>query len=122
MDIKNRLLKQINTGMWWGGFRSVVSSASGYNSWASLTMQAITLYIVSNSSIPGWIFISLGVFFILSVLGFEYKISIPSGIRFSNSQMWKHDNPMRIAIEKCLENDKILMEQNKKIMARLGLE
>ena len=120
MDIK-RFLKQENIGMGWGGFKAVISSASGYASWASLAIQCLTLYYVSKSGIPIWVFIICGLSFILTVLSFEWKITFPSAYKFSNAQQWKHDNPIRIKLE---EHDIKFDNQDKKldlIMEKLNI-
>lgn len=114
MDIK-RFLKQENTGQWWGGFKAIISSASSYASWASMAMQAITLYFVSKSGISIWIFIIVIIVFVIGIMIFEWKVTIPSAVRFTNSQAYKHDNPIRKDIEK-------ILKQNKLIMDKLGID
>jgi hypothetical protein len=110
MDIK-RFLKQENTGQWWGGFKAVISSASGYASWVSYIMQSITLYIVAKMDIPIWLFFLIIMSFVLTVFMFEWKITIPSAVRFTNAQTYKHDNPMRKDIEKILAQQQKIMEK-----------
>jgi hypothetical protein len=111
MGIKSKFLKQVDTGAWWGGFKSIVSSAGGYASWASLALQVFNFYLLSNSwfadrniSIPLWLFAISIFIFAIGVLVFEWKVTIPSSYKFINAQGYKHDNPIRKDIEK-LQSD-----------------
>lgn len=116
MALKEKFLTQINTGQWWGGFKAVVSSASSYASWVSMGMQAVVLYTVTsptmnekNISIPFWTFVLIIAVFAISILIFEWKVTIPSAVKFTNSQTYKHDNPIRADI-KNLQDDIILIK------------
>ena len=113
MDIK-RFLKQENTGQWWGGFKAVVSSSSSYASYISMAMQAVTLYLVSKSGISIWVYAIAVIVFALLVMIFEWKVTIPSAVRFTNAQAVKHDNPIYQEIVKMRENQE-------KIMKKLGI-
>lgn len=121
MKIKDRFLNQVNTGQWWGGFKALISSASSYASWTSMAMQAIVLYTVTspvmnekNISIPFWLFCLMIVILAISILIFEWKVTIPSAMRFTNAQTAKHDSPI-------YQNTVELLAQNKKIMEKLGI-
>lgn len=122
MDIRNKLLKQQNTGQWWGGFKALVSSCSSYASWVSMGMQAVVLYTVTtpamnekNIAIPFWLFCMIIGLIVVGLFIFEWKITIPSAIRFTNSQTAKHDSPI-------YQNTEKILQQNKKIMDKLGIE
>jgi hypothetical protein len=115
VQLNHKFFKQENTGMWWGGFKAIISSASSYASWVSMAMQALTLYYVAKSGIPIWVFAIVAASFVLTVFVFEWKITIPSAMKFTNSQQYKHDNPIRRDLEE-------IKEQNKKIMDKLGIK
>jgi len=121
MALKEKFLTQINTGQWWGGFKAVVSSASSYASWVSMCMQAVVLYTVTsptmnekNISIPFWTFVLIIAVFAISILIFEWKVTIPSAVKFTNSQTYKHENPIRRDLE-------IIKEDMKLIKNKLGI-
>jgi len=106
MDIRHKFLRQENTGQWWGGFKATVSSASSYASWVSMGMQAVVLYTVTsptmnekNISIPFWVFCLVIAVMAISILIFEWKVTIPSAVRFTNAQAYRHDNPIRADLE-----------------------
>jgi hypothetical protein len=106
MDLRKKFLKQENTGQWWGGFKAVVSSSSSYASWVSMGMQAVVLYTVTsptmnekNIAIPFWVFCLVLGILAISILMFEWKVTIPSAVRFTNAQAYKHDNPIRTDLE-----------------------
>ncbi len=115
MPLKEKFLTQINTGQWWGGFKAVVSSASSYASWVSMGMQAVVLYTVTspmmnekNISIPFWTFVLIIAVFAISILIFEWKVTIPSAVKFTNSQTYKHENPIRRDLEMIKEDMKLI--------------
>jgi hypothetical protein len=112
MNVK-RFFKQENTGQWWGGFKAIISSASSYASWASMAMQAVTLYFVAKSGISIWVFALVIVVFAIGVMIFEWKVTIPSAVRFTNAQAVKHDNPIYEEIVKLRENQEKIMEKLK---------
>jgi hypothetical protein len=109
MKIKSRFLKQVDTGAWWGGFKSLVSSAGGYASWTSLALQVFNFYLLSsgwfnerNISIPLWLF-GISVFlFAIGVFIFEWKVTLPSSYKFTNRQAYEHGNPIREDLNKVI--------------------
>jgi hypothetical protein len=98
-------MKINNISMAWGALRATISSASGYASWVSYVMQAMTFYYVSNMDIPMWLFMTIIVTSVIVVLFGERKITIPAAYKFMNKQTWDNDNPTRIKLE---EHDKKL--------------
>ena len=121
MSLKNRLLREEKVGMGWGGFKAIISSASGYASWISLAMQSVVLYTVltpymqtRDIEIPFWCFALMLVALAITVMLFEWKVTIPSAMKFTNSQQYKHDNPIRHDIER-------LQKDMDKIKEKLGV-
>jgi len=122
MDIRRKILKQQDTGQIWGAFKALVSSCSSYASWVSMSMQAVVLYTVTspmmnekNISIPFWVFCLIIVVLVIMLLTFEWKITIPSTMAFNNAQIAKHNSPI-------YQNTEKILEQNKKIMEKLGIK
>ena len=129
MAIIDKIFKQEKTGMAWGRFKAIVSSASSYASWVSLAMQSVVLYTVAtpimnakNIEIPFWTFCLLIGIFVISILLFEWKVTIPSAVKFTNEQAYKHNNPMRTDLEEIKADNQLLKKQNKKIMEKLGIK
>lgn len=111
-DIKGKLYRM---SLAWGSFRATISSASGYASWVSYVMQAMTLYYVSGLQVPLWLFLLVIIISVALVLLGERKITIPAAYIFMNRQTWDNYNPMR---EKLEEHG----EKLNKIMKKLGID
>lgn len=117
MKLKEKIFNQVNVGMAWGGFKAIISSASGYASWISLAMQAVVLYTVltpymqtRDIELPFWCFVLILFVLVICVMLFEWKVTIPSVMKFSNAQQYKHDNPIRKDLEQ-LKNDMELIKE-----------
>ena len=67
-----------------------------------------------NISIPFWTFVLIIAVFAISILIFEWKVTIPSAVKFTNSQTYKHENPIRRDLE-------IIKEDMKLIKNKLGI-
>ena len=118
MDLRKKFLKQENTGQLWGGFKATVSSASSYASWISMGMQAVVLYTVTtptmnekNISIPFWVFVLCIAVMAIAILTFEWKVTIPSAVRFTNAQAYRHDNPIRTDLEQLKSDIKLIKDK-----------
>ena len=46
----------------------------------------------------------------------------PSRVAYANEQGYKHDSPVRVDLELSLENDEIIIENQRKIMEKLGID
>ncbi len=101
MKLKEKIFNQVNVGMAWGGFKALLSSASSYASWISLAIQITVFYTVvlpyvkDVIDLPFWLFMLIVVIVGVLVLLFEWKVTIPSSLKFSNKQSYIHDNPIR---------------------------
>ena len=120
-EVRHRIFKQENVSLAWGRFKALVSSCSGYASWISLGMQSAVLYTVltpymqaRNIEIAFWQFALLLIVLAVGLMLFEWKVTIPSMVKFNNEQAYKWENPIRTDLEK-------IKEQNQKIMDKLGI-
>ena len=102
--IVNLILKQNSVGgKWLGGFKQVASGATMYVTFINLALLAVTAYGTTVApwmqgkglNIPFAVFFGIIFLVILIVLGFEYKVAVPSNFIFWNDQWWRHDNPIR---------------------------
>jgi hypothetical protein len=109
-------MKQTNIGSWWGAFMMLLSRVAGYATFMILGMNIILSYpLISGwiKEVIGWDFPMLGfiatiAFLLMIAMIVEYRFSIAAIQTFSNSQWYKHKNPMREFLE---ERDKICNEK-----------
>lgn len=112
------IFKQYDIGKWWGAFRNTVSNSTMYITFFNTAMLVPMAYV---TWVQPWtaeylgIQITFGIFclfiFICGIflLLFEYKIFTPSTFSFWNNQWWKHNNPIKIRMDK---QDEKIKEQN----------
>ena len=102
----------------------MASGATMYVTFINLLLLAVTAYGTTVApwmqgkglNIPFVIFFAFILLIVLVVLGFEYKVAVPSNFIFWNDQWWRHDNPIR---RKMNNMEKRLNEKIDKSDARL---
>ena len=128
---KERMIKQINIGNWWGALMTLAGRLNIYYSTISLVLVAFFAYptvsgfIVNYTgiSIPFWIFILIVILAPVVVMILEYKYSLASYIAFNNEQAYKHDNPIRrdlVKLQKDSTTTKKDIKEMKKILNKLS--
>jgi len=92
-----KIPKQIITGTFLGGIKSLTAGAMFYISMISFSLSMIIAYdtsIKQRIDIPFWIFFVVMVILVILLIIFEYVIMLPSFIAFNNTQICKHPNPI----------------------------
>lgn len=120
-----KALKQRKTGIGWGYFMQIIQQEAVVVQGIMIVLQLITtasvLQIVGYQ-MPLW-FLALIVAIILIIGGVIVFIKgMPSYFKAFNDQFWKHDNPMRRAIEKTQRNQEIIYRNQVVIMENMGLK
>lgn len=101
-------LRQYHTGAWLGALKGLFSNATFYLTPINLFMLAATTY---NTTAREYIhqfapwfnffmFFGLLICIALGAMMFEYKVVIPSSVRFNVIQNWVHGNPAKAEFAK----------------------
>ncbi len=108
MRIVNRLTKQSKANQWLGQAFAIYGACAIYQSIVNAILLAATFYNTTGRTeiirIFSWI--NFWVYFIALVMGqiammiFHWKFIQPSIFAAYNSQGYKHDNPIRLDLEK----------------------
>lgn len=126
-----KLLKQRDTGKLWGFSMQIIQQEAVVIQGLILLSSLVTtssILQIRGYEIPVWILIIIVV--VIIVLGgvAVYVLGMPSYFSAFNDQFYRHNNPMRIDIEKLQSNDEELKKQvavflknQKMIMDKLGI-
>ena len=127
-----KFLKQRNTGKFWGFSMQIIQQEAVVIQGLILLSSLITtssILQIRGYEIPVWILI-ITVCIIIVVGGVAvYVLGMPSYFSAFNDQFYRHNNPMRIDIERLQSNDEELKKQvalflknQRIIMDKLGIE
>lgn len=118
-----RLFRQLNIGRGLGGVLDTYQRSVSILSIFQYVAMIIVLY---TTSVQPWLLIhfpqiSFTIYILSAVVGgaivmaIAYVIGAPSQFSYWNSQVWKHNNPLRDKLERIEDNQK-------KIMDKLGIQ
>lgn len=105
---------QINTGPWIGALKDLFSRSIFYISIINFFLLIITAYYTTIRNfvqIPFLWFIIITVLIIVLAMIVEYIIILPSCYVFNNSQVYKHDNPLKDDIKLVLDRLDIIEDK-----------
>lgn len=129
--VKDRLLKQVKPRPRVGAFQVQVSttmshymiyinmSFMGMMFWHTTAAPFLRQYYIGASF---WMFAIFMLLLVTAIGFFDYKFVYPSRQGFLNMQSYRHANPAVYDLKKLLENDTILLENDRKIMKKLGIK
>ncbi len=121
------IMGQITTVKWWGRLKYMLQQLTFYTTMMMLAFTAISAYttgiqpFLSQHGINlSFMTFAIAIVVILIIAVFlEYKLTLPGFHSVWNEQWWRHDNPMRVILErmekKQLEQDKRLEKIENKI-------
>lgn len=128
--MKNNLMQQITTVKWWGKLKYILQQLTFYTTIMMLGFTSISAYTTGiqpyleqhGINLPFAAFIAIIIFILIVAVLLEYKLTLPGFHSVWNEQWWRHDNPMRVILEKM---EILQKEQDKRLEAiekKLGIK
>lgn len=131
MRLKDRLLKQAKPKLWLGGLQVQLSmSTSYYLIYVNLSFVGLMFWHTTAApwlrqhyaGASFWMFAIFMLLLISALMFLDKKYVYPSRQAFISHQAYKHDNPAVADLQVLKKNDEIIMENQKKIMEKLGID
>lgn len=112
-------MKQAKAMFRLGAFQVQITNSFFYLSLVNTTLLAVTVWYAAGSALAQkyapwftiWMFLSLGLVLLLSLMLLDYKFIYPSRQSFLNKQSYKHVNPAVADLHEILADLKAIKEK-----------